>query len=641
MGLPLDRPADMLTEVVSSIRERKKTTDNSMDLVKQAAGSKYREGWGPKEPQVENIAHEWRTNMVPNMVDGNPVLAGVRSGSLPDDNKELNDLRMAMDCWSQSQNLAELLLLFADDQQFNFSAAVVSTEIIPIEPGAPVDMDEVIGRGGKGYGLNPRVHRVSPWRFFKDMQSINRTGPGYVGHISIEYKDDLAKEKLPSGGMRYDKRSLDQVVVDDEVRTLLREIGIDIGGSGIDRDQVVMYQFYCPQDGKMYTLASSPTSGGGKSRGTYLCKSTPWRGLRTGPYVMGGIYSLPDQTYPLAPLAVIHELSLEINRHRSQMSDDAGTAKKLMLIDADPQAIGLMQSALNGTILGIPGLKNAAMEVKTGGVDVGQAQFVELLTAIVEKTVGLTQNSSGETTGGTATEADILQKNRNGRVQWCQKRFQEFTGRILRVVAEQFWNNPRTRQTINHTDPITGENTMGMYEGGDGLKLGIPFEAIHLTIDPYSMQPEDDALMQQQQQQAIELLVANVEVMKANPQVKWRQLIGDTFDKFGMKGREEKYIDWDMLLKAQQLTVPALFSGPPGLLSIPGTVGGMPGQLPMPGQPMPGGAGPAMPPPAAPAPSPVSGPPPNIPKHGKPSTSHGQHVKSQAQKRAQPLKMAG
>lgn len=599
----------MHTEILDAIRARKRLTDYSMDLVKIAAGSKYRSDWKPAFESHENHAHEWRTNMVPNLVNGNPQAAGIRSGSLDDEDPALKGLTMAVNAWSHSADLGNLLLEHADDVQFNYCVGLVTTEMVPLVPGVDIERDAA---DGEKVGLRPRAHRISPWRFFADQQAINRLGRRYIGHIWIEDKKSLADEKLPDGRPAYDREALKSVVVDDEVRTLLLEIGIDIGGSGIDREQVVGYEFYVPETGMIYTMASTPT---GPEKAGYLRAPRKWRGLRSGPYVMGGIYMLPDQTFPVAPLAIIHDLSLEVNRHRAQASDDAGRAKKVLVTDADAGAVGKMIASKNGDVLGIPGFKGNSMEVQLGGVNPDQLAYIQVLNDLVEKTVGLTANSSGKSTGDSATEADIIQRNRNGRVQWCQRAFRRFTEGMMRIAAEQFWNNPRTRQAINHTDPVTGEVTVGMYEGGDGRRLGIPFDQLQLTIDPYSTDPQDDAILQQQQQKAMELVIVNVETMKQNPQVKWKSLIGDTFDRLGMKNRADKYLDWEMLeLMQAPIIIQAQMMAQQGAMMLAG--GGAPGGVP-------------------------AGPEGQAPAQQPEPTDNKKRVANEAQKRSAPLRLTG
>lgn len=604
VGLPLDRPQDMHTEILDSIRGRKRVTDYSMDLVKIAAGSKYRSDWKPSMESHENHAHEWRTNMVPNLVNGNPQLASVKSGSLQDDHPAIRFLLMAVNQWCHSMDLGTVLLEHADDMQFNYAVGMVTTEMVPLVPGVDIERDQT---DDDKVGIRPRVHRISPWRFFADQQAINRLGRRYIGHIWIEDKDSLAKEKLPNGKPAYSKDALSSVVVDDEVRSLLREIGIDIGGSGIDREQVVGYEFYVPETGLVYTMASTPN---GNDKAGYLRDPRPWKGLKSGPYVMSGIYQLPDQTFPVAPLAIIHDLSLEVNRHRAQASDDAGRAKTLYAMDADPQTVGSISSAANGSLVGIPGLKGALMELKMGGASAEQLGYIQLLNDLVEKTVGLTANSSGKSTGDSATEVDIIQRNRNGRVQWAQRMFNKFTEGMIRLAAERFWNNPRTAQAINHTDEVTGESSFFMYRGGAGPVLGISFDQLQLTIDPYTTRPQDDAVMLQQQMQGLEMVVANVETMKANPQIRWKSLIGDTFDRLGMKNRADKYVDWDMLqLMQAPAIIAAQMASQAGMMGDPSAMQGPEGQAP--------------------------------PQQGKPPTSGPKKVANEAQKRAAPLRIAG
>ena len=568
----------MIEEIQDAIRARRKHTDFGMDLIKISAGSKYRKDWIPSLDVQENHCHEWVTNMLPNLVDGNPVLAGIKSGALEDDHPALSDLTKAVNAWAQSNQIQHVLTEMALDMQYNFAAGLVSLERDPLMNGGDeIYFDQSVRQMG---ALRPRLHRISPYRLFCDQQAVNRLGRRYMGHIWIEDKKSLEDRKLPNGKAMFDPAALRAVTVDDDVRTLLAEMGVDVGVNGKDRDQVVGYEFYVPETGLIYTLATTTT---GSGKGVYLCEPRKYNGLKTGPYVMGGINIVPDQTYPLPPLAVVHDLIKEINLHQGQVSDDAGQAKRLMIVDADPQALGKAQMALNGALLGIPGFKGAATEVKTGGASPDQIAYIELLSGRLDKMLGLTDASSGETTGATAEEVATVQQNRNVRVKWAQKSFRNFTAGLLRIVAESFWNNPRTRQAINHEDPSTGEKTFGIYEGGDGQKLGIPFEDLTLTIDPYSMAPQDDALKTRYQIEGMNLIVANMEAMKSNPQVRWKQMIGDFFEALGQKGRGERYIDWEMMKRAQVLTVPALFADPSLLVGAAGGAEGMEGQGVTPG----------------------------------------------------------
>lgn len=547
----------MLNEIEDAIRARRKHTDYSMDLIRISAGSKYRRDWVPPLDIHENHCHEWVSNMVPNLVDGNPVVAGIKSGALEDDHPALQDLTKAVNSWAQSENLQQQLVENALDVQYDFCVGMVSLEADPLmDGGDDIYLDEDTRRKGS---LKPRSYRISPRRFFCDQQAVNRMGRRYIGHIWIEDKAALEKRKLPSGKKMFDKRALASVTLDDDVRKLLAEMGVDIGSSGFDREQVVGYEFYVPETGMIYTLAMT-TQGSGK--GLYLCDPRPYRGLKSGPYIMGGINMLPDQTYPLPPLAIIHDLMREVNLHQGQISDDAGMAKRLLVLDADPQMIGKAQSAMNGAILGIPGFKGAATEVKTGGASPDQLAYIEILNSRMDKMLGMTDAIKGNATGATAEEIQTVQQNRNLRIKWSQRCFRNFTAGILRIVAKHFWDNPRVRQSINHEDAITGERVVGVYEGGDGQKYGIPFEDLTLTIDPYSMAPQDDALKIRQQIEGMNLIVSNVEAMKSNPQVKWKQMVGDFYDSIGQKGRGDRYIDWQMLQKMQVLTVPAAFADP-------------------------------------------------------------------------------
>jgi hypothetical protein len=63
-----------------------------------------------------------------------------------------------------------------------------------------------------------------------------------------------------------------------------------------------------------------------------------------GPYSLFGFYLVPDQVYPLAPLAVTRKQVEEINKHRWQASRDAAVAKQIgnifMKLDLSPAEDG-------------------------------------------------------------------------------------------------------------------------------------------------------------------------------------------------------------------------------------------------------------------------------------------------------------
>lgn len=550
-----------------------------MDLKKMAAGSKYRTDWKPKLEVHENHAQEWVTNMVPNLVSGMPACR-ISSSDRAIDDPILKKLQVVLNCWGNSVGLKKCLIEHAYDMQYDFPVGLVSTEAVQVyDAGEEPGVDQEAGRPSH---IRPMVYRIPPQRFFRDYQTVNRFGSRGIGHIWIEDKDSLAKAKLPNGKPRYDKDALDAAGVDDEVRAILDEMGIALPGSGIDREQVVGYEVYVPETGMIYTLTNE-IGGSRGNNGTYLCEPRRYRGPATGPYTTGGVTLIPDQVYPLPPLAIIHDVMLEINRHAGQASDDAGTAKRLMVVDADPQSIGKMQTALNNTVLGIPGFKGAAAMVTTGGANPDQLAYIQVLNSRLDKMLGMTDAIRGNATGATATELDTIRANRNLRVQWAQARFADFVGSMYRVAAWHFVNNPRAYQKVQHTDEITGDVYTGAYDDGELASAGIKFEDLHIEIDVSTMGPQDDALQTMNMMKGLEWAGANAQVMVANPHLNWENLAEDFYAGIGKKGRGKRYVNFE-LLKAMQ--APVVIQAMQAQAALQGMMSGQMPAQPMPGQPM-------------------------------------------------------
>lgn len=576
MGLPLDKPGDFLLEAQDAVRGRKKHTDFSLQLKKLAAGSKYRSDWKPPIEVHENHAQEWVANMVPNLVGGLKV--SLRSTSMPTDDPRLKKLEVVLNCWGQGSDLKQLLIQHAYDMQYDFPVALVSTE--EIQAYAAGQETPVWAEAGKPSHFKPKTFRIPPQMFFRDLQTINRLGGRFVGHMWVEDKESLLSEKLPNGRPKYDREALEAAGIDNDIRGLLSEMGITCPGSGIDREQVVGYEVYVPETGMIYTMAN--TVSGGKNGGKYLCEPRRYRGPASGPYAMGGVTLIPDQVYPLPPLALIHDLMLELNRHAGQASDDAGAMKSLTVVDADPKSVGKIMMAGNRGFLALPGFKGSSQEVRFGGASPDQLAYIEILNARIDKTLGLSEAIRGNSTGDTAEEVRTIQQNRNLRVRWAQERFADFAASIYRIAATHFVTNPRAYQDVHYVDDITGDTYSGAYDDGELARSGLRMEDLHLEIDVNTMGPQNDALRSMNMMKGMEWAGANAQVMVANPHLQWEKIAEDFYDSLGFKGRGKRYVNFEILKAMQspivlqammaQAQLQAVMSGQPPM-GAPGEAG--------------------------------------------------------------------
>mgnify|MGYP000913249793 CR=1 FL=1 len=580
-------PQNLWDESESAIRHREAHTNLSASLIKAMAGPRYREDWTPDTEQHENHAFEWVTNMVPNLVYSNPAV-DLKSDEAPPDHPAVEATRTGLNTWIQAVNYAEVLIEIAVDLQFDFGVMLTTLDQVPSPDGSAYQFaDTPAATMPQPPALRPMAYRLSPRRFFMDPQATSRRHPRYLGHDSIEDKSNLLDAKKLDGSPKYDARAIESLAADDGVDDAIRKAGGTVRNDRVTRNQLVVREIYVPETGMIYTLAATgPTGGGDGPTAKFIREPRPYVGPRTGPYTLFGIHLVPDQLYPLSPLAVSHDLVEEINAHAGQASDDAGAAKKLIVVDGDPKSVKELITANNGTVLAIKGFTGSLAQVDIGGPQKTNIDYIQFLRERLDRITGITDAVQGNITGATAEEIHTAQANRNVRIRHAQSRFRASVVEALRIVLFHLWHNPLVRFPVSVTDPDTGEVQIGEFQGGPGPD-GDPltYEALHVEIEPYTLEAVDQATLQMRMEKAVMSVAGSAQNMVMQPWVKWKALVDDQFETMNIKGGGSRYIDWNMLSMAQQMANPMLFG------IVPPMPGAMPGGGAPPGPPGGGGGG--------------------------------------------------
>jgi hypothetical protein len=571
-------------ESESAITFREKHTDLSESMIKAFAGPRFRTDWTPDSEQHENHAFEWVTNMVPNLVFTNPQVE-IKSDELEPEHPVLKATEAGLNAWIRAVNLADVLDEVAVDLQFDFGVLLITLESVPSPDGSAYQFSDMPSAlMPQPPYLRPRCYRLSPRRFFMDPQATSRRHPRYMGHDSIEDKQALIDAKKLDGEARYDEAAIKSLAADDMVDDALNKLGQHPGTHRVTRNQIVVREIYVPETGMIYTLAASgPTAGSDtKPEAKFIRKPRPYVGPVTGPYVLFGLHIIPDQLYPLPPLAPVNDLMEEINAHSGQASEDAGAAKKLIVTDGDPKLTKAITSEASGTVVSIPQFSGRAQAVEIGGVSQGTMDYIQFLRDRLDRISGITDAVSGNITGATAEEIHTAQANRNVRIRKAQSRFRSCVVDALRVVLFHLWHNPRVVFPVQITDEKTGQAFVGEFRGGPGPD-GDPlsYEALRVEIEPYSMEAVDQAVLQMRMEKAVVQVMGSAQNMVMQPWIRWRQLVDDQFEVLNIKGGGGRYINWDMLTMAQQMSNPMLFGLVPPMLGAPvgggGGMGGPPG----------------------------------------------------------------
>lgn len=613
-------PNNLYDEVKAAITLREKHTKMSDDIYDQFVGEAYQEGRHPAIPSHENHAFEFYVNTQPFLVYSNPSWK-VNSSRPVVDRQLCKALNHGMNRWTQDVDFAGKLGEVAQDCLFDFGVMLITLDPLP-------------GFEDKETPpLRPAINRISPRKFFQDPQATSARNPRFMGHEFIRDLDDMknATEPDPSNPKKrrkvYNKEVLDKLGTDqfDSIAQSHFEPGrLPAGVERVPRHQVRGYEIYVPEKKMVYTLGYYLTDGG-KRESTFLREPRPYFGPPWGPYIVFGLYGVPDQVYPLSPLAVTVGLVNEINAHTDQIMDQADKARQFTIVNAaNDQATDEIKNAANGDILALKGFSKDMVEtILVGGPSKEQMDYVDRLRERLDRKSGLTDFQRGNVTGqATATENNLAASAGDVRRKFMQ---QEFRRGVKRVGQTACWYMTESKSVVFHVpvpnayfsndltkagdlpggqgatggggssgasqeEPQPGTNDAEMT---DGIFLGgrqpgeekFNFFNLELDIEPMSMEYMDEGLQRQQVMQVFQLVIQVAPTIPQLPYLNWRALFNDLFESMNIKDGN-KYIDFD---KVEMMVQQQFQSGQP--MGDPGTDGQQapdPHSLSAGGKPQPG-----------------------------------------------------
>lgn len=573
-------PENLRVEITAAIKLRRRHTNLSRQLIERYAGSAYRDDWEPETPSHENHEFEFVVNTIPALIANDPRVS-IKS-KRPRVQRELADaMQHGMNRWIRDVRFADLVEFPVYDAMFDFGVVTITLEPLP----GYDDQDDP--------PLRPIIRRISPRRYFKDPQG-GPMGGRYAGHLLIRDRDDMLAAKNPDGSPRYDREAVEALgspessdLVDDE---LFRDTELRV-----ERNQVVFAEVYIRETGMIHTVGFSTVKDENSLRARQLRKPRPFVGHPTGPYHELGIYLVPDQVYPLSPLAATQDLVAEINAHAEQVSRDSDTARSIVLFDSTNAALGdAIQHFENGAVAGVPGFnRNDFAEVRMGGANPVQLDYIARLRERIDRRSGLTDIQRGNITGdGTATEAQLAAASASARVKFMQRRVQRWVKSILNGVGWLMYHS----DSIVFPIPIEEAESL-VFNGFQAAVAGQPMfsgreknvqEAVfyggvqpgqedwsyfdlELEIEPYSMEQVNEAVLQKRMETAMAVITNVAQAITAMPWVNWPDLLDDYFNTLNIPdGR--KYINFEVLAEFMQMRFTA------GTVD---TIAGLDGQAPV------------------------------------------------------------
>jgi hypothetical protein len=292
---------------------------------------------------------------------------------------------------------------------------------------------------------------------------------------------------------------------------------------------------------------------------------------------MFGVYIVPNQVYPLSPLAISEDQVREINEHARAMASAAKQQKSFVAYDpSNPQAGHAAKNARHGEVVPVPGLAGGAIkEITIGGPSQNNYEYLNLLRARLDRSTGLDDAGRGMVSGsGTATEHAEAAQQRHARIQFIQRLFADDTSMVLWIAG---WYHFHSEFVVSMVGPEQADEMLASDPEFDGWIYGgmrqrypdASYDELQMDIEPYSMARADEAMIQRRLTEFLDILLRVGPVMTQMPWIRWREL----FSEFGQAMNRKNLtnmIDYDVLSQYVQAGVlPADQGGQSGGVSMP------------------------------------------------------------------------
>lgn len=502
-------------------------------LIERYHGPAFKPG-ADSEDDPENFVHEYVALLLPRIIHDSPKIR-VKSARPVTQGQTAPLMQVAMNRWVKMTKMRRTLERIAVDMLLGFGIGMVVNE------------------PRKGYRASddadpflPRLYRISPDRFFIDPAATNPEDARYMGHCwTIDKEDLLAMADAQDGWNRDVIEAMGSNSGIDELRGDL-DTRIDIP----DRKELVLYEVWVPEvrdasvealdmaaggglfNGTIYTVLKGQSSNG-KATYEFAREPRPYWGPRSGPYTIFGVYTVPDDPYPLSPILALVPQMDDVNAHLRAMRYSASAYKRIVAVDSrNPKLAQDIRDKDDLFVVMVDGLDPTnVVPLEVGGITQQQVAYSQQAQDRLDRVSGIHDAMRGNITGQpTATEIAIAESSSGLRMAHLKKQYQEAVNDALLTAAWYLFHDQKVMFPLGQD----GVAVMGEAEPiFSPMVLQGTFDDLELEIEAMSMERVSEAVMQRR---AIELLqvIGNIsQSVMAAPHVKWREvmsLVGDALN---------------------------------------------------------------------------------------------------------------
>lgn len=555
-------------EVESAERFRDTHLASLRTMVEKYHGPAFRDDRAdPYIDDPENFGHEYVSLVLPRIIHDTPKFR-VKLGEPMLDLMIGRRLQIAINRWSRITKLRRTLERVATDMLFTYGVALTVSEPRP----------EVRKTDGKEPYL-PRVYRISPERFFMDPAATHIEDARFMGHCYAMDKNDLIARA--ENDKTYDL----EAILSIPSGTDLDEIRDDNGRDIEDRKELAVYEVWVPEADESVAEEIDELLGPGMVNGTiytfvkgrsksskwdgYIRKPIPYFGPRNGPYTVFGVYTVPDDPYPLSPLMAIQSQVEDLNAHLTSVRSSAAAYKRLVMVDARNSKLAqdIKDRPHDYIILSESLDKDKVVNLEVGGITQQQVQYSQMAQDRLDRVSGIHDAMRGNIQGSaTATEVAVAESSATMRMAHLKRQFQESVDDLARSVLWYMWHDDRV------AFPLGREGAEALLEADPKFTGGVRmpgWEDLEVAVDAYSMERVSEALVQKRAMELLQITTSVAQGMMAMPFIKWREILSTVGDALNMPHLADMIDQNAMMQMAQQQqaaqagAMPGPSGGPP------------------------------------------------------------------------------
>jgi hypothetical protein len=481
---------------------------------------------------AENFGHEYLSLVLPRIIHDTPKFR-VKLGDPMMELMVGKRLQIAINRWSRITKLRRTLERIATDMLFAYGVGLTVSE--PRAEFRQTDKDEP---------YLPRVYRISPERFFIDPTATHIEDARYMGHCYAIDKSDLLAKAETDPSWDYD------AITEIPPNTDLNDVRDDSGRNGQDRQEMGVYEVWVPEmgndlaeqlddamgqsmvNGTIYTFVK------GRSKTTkfdgYIRAPMPYFGPRNGPYTMFGVYTVPDDPYPLSPLMAIQSQVTDLNAHLASVRSSAAAYKRLIMVDSRNHKLAqdLKDRPHDYIVLSESLDKDKVVNLEVGGITQQQVQYSQMAQDRLDRVSGIHDAMRGNISGtATATEVAVAESSATMRMAHLKRQFQEAVDDLGRSVLWFMWHDDRI------VFPLGREGAERLMEAAPLFQGGVRasgWEDLEVAVDAYSMERVSEALVQKRAMELLQITTSVAQGMMTMPFIKWGEILSTVGDALNM-----------------------------------------------------------------------------------------------------------